>query len=562
MNRSKSGALLSQFDYATDAVGQITSWTQQNSATGTAAAQTYALAYDRTGQLTGANTTVGVPGTAGTAGTQFGYIYDAAGNRTSALAGSSLVTGTFDSGLNQITAQSGGGGLMPVRGRIDTGGAGRWVDTVSINGSAAKVTGTTFAGAASVTTGSNSIAIVANLKQLVAASGSSVLTGTTSTKSFGVQISAGIPGLTGSTGGTVSNREFTYDANGNTLSDGQRTYEWDTLNQLVAINYTGSTPARRTEFAYNAAGQRVRITERVATSTTAASAVGGTVVSDRCYVWFPGDAQPAEEREAGGLSFTAPASNAATSAGTVLRRFYPQGEQILSGTNGTGASIAGNYYYTRDHLGSIREVISAATGSTPTTTATLRARYDYDLWGTRSANSVTAANAAPGKPPVETEQGFTGYRLHAATDQYLSPTRLYSPQLGRFTSQDPIGIDGGLNLYAYCGGDPVNYVDSSGEFAYVPVILAIVSGGFLVEEAKEWGKAVVASDVLNHSLNNYRESLCMVERRYGSNIPPEISLYLQSLKANVINDIGNATGDIAPVIPGTTLQRSPSNGRL
>jgi hypothetical protein len=35
-----------------------------------------------------------------------------------ALAGGSPVTGTFDAGLNQITAQSGGGGLMPERGRI------------------------------------------------------------------------------------------------------------------------------------------------------------------------------------------------------------------------------------------------------------------------------------------------------------------------------------------------------------------------------------------------------------------------------------------------------------
>jgi RHS repeat-associated protein len=126
---------------------------------------------------------------------------------------------------------------------------------------------------------------------------------------------------------------------------------------------------------------------------------------------------------------------------------------LVSGSTTATATYA-SYFYTRDHLGSVRELTDS--------TGTVRARYDYEVWGARSANKITAANAPPGKPPVETEMGFTGYRLHAATGQYLSPTRLYSPQLGRFTSQDPIGISGGLNLYAYCGGDPVNWTDVLG----------------------------------------------------------------------------------------------------
>ena len=38
----------------------------------------------------------------------------------------------------------------------------------------------------------------------------------------------------------------------------------------------------------------------------------------------------------------------------------------------------------------------------------------------------------------------------------------YHPQLGRFISQDPIGFAGGLNLYAYCGNDPINFTDPLG----------------------------------------------------------------------------------------------------
>ena len=38
----------------------------------------------------------------------------------------------------------------------------------------------------------------------------------------------------------------------------------------------------------------------------------------------------------------------------------------------------------------------------------------------------------------------------------------YSPALGRFLQVDPIGTDGGLNLYAYVRNDPVNLLDPIG----------------------------------------------------------------------------------------------------
>src|SRR5205085_11461703 len=45
--------------------------------------------------------------------------------------------------------------------------------------------------------------------------------------------------------------------------------------------------------------------------------------------------------------------------------------------------------------------------------------------------------------------------------QYLQQ-RYYDPAIGKFISPDPIGHDGGLNLYAYCENDPVQGVDPSG----------------------------------------------------------------------------------------------------
>ena len=46
--------------------------------------------------------------------------------------------------------------------------------------------------------------------------------------------------------------------------------------------------------------------------------------------------------------------------------------------------------------------------------------------------------------------------------QLYKRNRYYNPEQGRFTQEDPIGLAGGLNLYGYAGGDPVNFSDPFG----------------------------------------------------------------------------------------------------
>jgi RHS repeat-associated protein len=59
--------------------------------------------------------------------------------------------------------------------------------------------------------------------------------------------------------------------------------------------------------------------------------------------------------------------------------------------------------------------------------------------------------------------GYTGQmRMSEMGDLYYYKARFYSPRLGRFLQTDPIGYDGGLNLYAYVGNDPVNLTDPMG----------------------------------------------------------------------------------------------------
>lgn len=51
--------------------------------------------------------------------------------------------------------------------------------------------------------------------------------------------------------------------------------------------------------------------------------------------------------------------------------------------------------------------------------------------------------------------------------QYMR-NRYYDPKTGRFTQEDPIGLAGGLNLYGYANGDPVNFSDPFGLMACPP----------------------------------------------------------------------------------------------
>lgn len=201
---------------------------------------------------------------------------------------------------------------------------------------------------------------------------------------------------------------LTYDPNGNlvTRSGGEVTtsYEWDVQNRLTAI----SSGTHRTEFTYDGLSRRVRIVEKD----------NGAVTSDKRSLW---DGQAiAEERDSAGA--------------TVTKRYFAQGVQIRSA----------NYYYSRDHLGSIREVTDG--------TGTIQACYDYDPYGRRTKVSGD----------LDSDFGFTGHYYHAPSGLHLTLYRAYDADLGRWLSRDPSGEQSGLNLYAYVGNNTPNSIDPDG----------------------------------------------------------------------------------------------------
>jgi RHS repeat-associated protein len=69
--------------------------------------------------------------------------------------------------------------------------------------------------------------------------------------------------------------------------------------------------------------------------------------------------------------------------------------------------------------------------------------------------------------PQSTNSGrfqYTGQMWLSEIGAYYYKARVYLPHLGIFAQTDPIGTDGGMNLYAYTGSDPVNGTDPLGTF--------------------------------------------------------------------------------------------------
>ncbi|UCV03337.1 RHS repeat-associated core domain-containing protein [Dechloromonas denitrificans] len=89
----------------------------------------------------------------------------------------------------------------------------------------------------------------------------------------------------------------------------------------------------------------------------------------------------------------------------------------------------------------------------------------FDSWG----------NSLPGAKLGNVERyGYTG-REPDATGLVYYRARYYDPAMARFSQRDPIGLQGGVNQYAYVGNNPINYIDPTGLIRQSPVLLADAS---------------------------------------------------------------------------------------
>lgn len=107
-------------------------------------------------------------------------------------------------------------------------------------------------------------------------------------------------------------------------------------------------------------------------------------------------------------------------------------------------------WYINDHLGTPQRMIDG--------TGTVVWAADYTAFG----KATVAGGSA-----VENNLRFPGQYYDAETGLHYNWNRTYDPQLGRYLSTDPIGINGGdLNLYAYVAGNPGSWSDPFGLDTY------------------------------------------------------------------------------------------------
>ena len=198
---------------------------------------------------------------------------------------------------------------------------------------------------------------------------------------------------------------YTYDRQGNMLSDGDNTYQYDGMNRLKEIN-TKAGDIQKNH--YDGEGLRAELEEN------------GKLVS---FLFSDGEAV-LEDSEAAGITR------------------YIRGLGLLTSDSESARTY---YHYASDELGSITHITDEE--------GNVLNRYEYDAFGNFTVKEETIPNRF----------AFTGEQYDPITSQYYLRARFYNPVIGRFLNEDTYYGDG-LNLYTYCHNNPVEYVDPSGNW--------------------------------------------------------------------------------------------------
>ena len=190
-------------------------------------------------------------------------------------------------------------------------------------------------------------------------------------------------------------RTFTYDANGNMLSDGKYTYSWTKGNLLEKVTGDGLEAA----YTYDASG--IRTSKKVNGTTTEYLTAGGSVLGEK--------------------------------KNGVWQYYLYDGDGQLSAISYKGS----DYYYIRDNLRTITGLVDANGAAV--------VNYRYDSWGRMLDITGSMAETLGKDNPYR----YKGYCYDEETGMYYLKSRYYAPEICRFISADDISAM--LDSRCLCG---------------------------------------------------------------------------------------------------------------
>ncbi len=148
---------------------------------------------------------------------------------------------------------------------------------------------------------------------------------------------------------------------------------------------------------------------------------------------------------------------------------YIYDESSVIGMVYTLNGATSTYYYQRNLQGDVVAIYSA--------NGVKKAEYIYDAFG-----NCTITNDSDISVANTNSIRYRGYYFDVETSWYFLNARYYNPEWRRFISPDDTSYldpetPNGLNLYCYCGNDPINFVDPSGCFAIELTVLGMIVFG-------------------------------------------------------------------------------------
>ncbi len=254
-------------------------------------------------------------------------------------------------------------------------------------------------------------------------------------------------------------RSFTYDANGNMLTNGSMRFTW-AGNNKIRIIYDASQPGVYEIFNYDADGNRVWNYKLG----------GGKSVS--MLTLLP----------AANMGMHYEQTKVYNSGWQLTHKYYIYVGGGMVAMEKAGAET-GAEYYVKDHLGSITTVLDQ--------NLNIISERSFDAFGqSRDINWTAAYGYAPPSSlfASATSRGYTGHEHIASFGLINMNGRLYDPVIGRFISADPfVQFADNLqsyNRYAYVLNNPLNATDPSG-YSLRSVFKALATVAF-VSVAGPW----------------------------------------------------------------------------